>query len=223
MDAKYICQNWQALLQMLVYLTSRGYHSYCLITLPEAKKDRWVQIDKKLITRYQTSKSKFQRARQKLKKQANFYYLRWDSIAIILHTTGDKSYIEYLDQFAAIHSNPLYLKISDLITFTISISPQIKPNKKDEIKEKVSVRLYRDTYRGLKDVLADIASSKNKELMKNHFNRINGLPAYSSIITQKKQLAQFLVRQAQKHQTSLKKSELRINTKLKKYKVFCEE
>jgi hypothetical protein len=215
METRYLCENWQGLLQMIVYLTSRGYYYYCLTLLPINKKDKWPTIDQKLICRYQTSKSKFQRARAKLKKHANFYYLRWGNVAIILHTEGKIEGIEYADKFDDIRIRQMVLPISELITFTVSTLP----NK----GRKVCVRLSRETYRGFKAVLADVASTKNIAQMKSEFQKINGLPAYSSVIEQKRNLARYLVKKAQRHQIALKASALRVSTKLVRYKVFQTE
>ena len=217
MDTNYMCVSWQALLQMIVHLVGRGYYFYCLTHLPENKRARWNSIDRKLIDRYQTDKSKFQRARCKSKKIANFYYLRWENISILLHTTGELRNIEYIDHFSDIRRQSILLAISELISFSIGINAI---QSKGETKTKVFVRLSRESYRGVKNELVECAKSKNKYLMKLVYDRLNGLPAYSGIIDQKRNLAKFLSRQAKRHGSDFKSSQLRIHTRLKKHKVY---
>ena len=122
MDTNYMCVSWQALLQMIVHLVGRGYYFYCLTHLPEHKRARWSSIDRKLIARYQTDKSKFQRARCKSKKIANFFYLRCENISILLHTTGELGNIEYIDHFTDIRHRSIHLAISELISFSIGVN-----------------------------------------------------------------------------------------------------
>lgn len=217
MDTNYMCVSWQALLQMIVHLVGRGYYFYCITHLPEHKRARWSSIDRKLIARYQTDKSKFQRARCKSKKTANFFYLRWENISILLHTAGELGNIEYIDHFTDIRHQPIHLAISDLISFAIGVNAM---QTKGEIKNKVFVRLSRESYRGVKDELAECAKSTNKYIMKMAYDRLNGLPAYSGIINQKRNLAKFLSIQAKRHGSDLKASQLRIHTRLKKHKVY---
>ena len=145
MDTNYMCVSWQALLQMIVHLVGRGYYFYCLTHLPENKRARWNSIDRKLIDRYQTDKSKFQRARCKSKKIANFYYLRWENISILLHTTGELRNIEYIDHFSDIRRQSILLAISEFISFSIGINAI---QSKGETKNKVFVRLSREAVSG---------------------------------------------------------------------------
>ena len=86
MKLKYLCKDLKGFMQLVTYLVSRGYYYHCVIILPEKKRDKFESIDKKLIDKYAADKSKYQRSRQKIKKQANFYYLRLENLAILLHT-----------------------------------------------------------------------------------------------------------------------------------------
>ncbi len=210
MNTNYLCNNWQGFLQIIIYMMSRGYYNYCLTILPEKKKSKWLKIDKKLITKYEIGKSKFQRARQKAKGQANFYYLRWESCALLLHTSGNFN-INIDDKFLDVREKPLLIKISDNIKF------EVKETSEDK---KLSVWLNKDSYKGFKLVIADVCRTKKKPLIIKEYDKINGLPAWKGIIIQKHSIAEYAVKQAKKNNFKLLKKELRINTRRKLYKVF---
>ena len=205
----YLCNNWQGFLEMCVYLIGRGYKSYCHITYPQKKIDKWLEIDKKLIHKYDAEKSKFQRSRQKKKGIANFYFLRWYDQVVIFRTQGIVSdAIQYDDQFHNITEKALELRISEDIQIRV---PFTKP---------VTARLTKDSYRGFKAVLWDACTLKNKSAIIAEFDKVNGLPAWRGIIEQKRKLASFTVKQARRHNVKLKKSDLRILTKRKKYSPY---
>ena len=195
---------------MIIYMMSRGYYYYCLTELPIKKQDKWLKIDEKLINKYDVEKSKFQRARQKVKGHANFYYLRWDSCALLLHTSGNLN-INVDDKFYDVREKPLLIKISENIQLEIRESGEEK---------KLSVWLNKDSYKGFKLVLADVCRLKKKYLIIREYDKINGLPAWKGIIVQKHSIAEYTVKQAKKNNLKILKKELRINTRRKLYKVF---
>ena len=211
METRYLCSSWQGFIQMLVYLFGRDYYYYCLVNLPELKKHRWEKIDQKLIFKYQAAKSKWQRYKAKEQKRANFYYLRWNSVAIIMHTKGHiPEEINYDDLFQDIRKMQLEFYISELVGFVVYLDEQ----------EKVSVKLTKDTYAGHKTELTDAAATKNIIKMQQTFNMLNGYPAWKGIIQQKRKLSKYLVRQAQKHQITLYMKSLRLVDKRFPVKVF---
>lgn len=210
---KYKTDTYQGLLQMLVYLVARGYFYYCPVDLPEKKKDKWDKIDRKLIEKYQTEKSKWQRHRLKVKKVKNFFYLRWCGLAFILHTEGEApDGIIHDDTFHDIRKSPMTVKISILTTFVVRCA------KTGE----VSVKLHKDTLQGLRDQLAVVAKYKDPARLLKEFDKINGYPAYAGIIAQKKQLARHVKFVAMVNNMSVNMQEIRINTKRKIYKVWTE-
>jgi len=146
----YLINSWQALIQMSIYLFSRGYWFYCVTIFPERKKDKWEKIDHKLITRYRCEKSKFQRARRKKKGLMNFYYLRWEAISLIFHTLG-KPDVVLEDRFVDVRKKPLEIQVSDLISVVIY---------RDQKNGKFTCKLSKKTYRGFKHVLGNCPNSK---------------------------------------------------------------
>jgi len=214
---RYLCQNWQGMLQLLVYLLSRGYYFIHVGYFPVRKKNKWEKIDEKLILRYQTTKSKFQRCRQKRLGVANFFYFRWEGVAIIAHTDGATENVSMEDTFIDIRYSPINISISELVSFKVSlVTPGISTTSK------VEVALARETYKGLKEVLSVVASTKKTHLAIAEFSKINNFPAYSRVIKQKVLLAKYLIRQLRKNQIELSITELPIQTRLKRYKVFFD-
>ena len=212
---KYICQSWQGLIQMVVFLVSRGYHHYCLTVFPVVKKDKWMAIDAKLIARYQTDLSKWQRARRKKDGKANYYYLRWNEIAIILHTAGSSDIDTAGDMFCDIRQKAMVISVSALVSF--SIRPHIVNGKNH-----IEVKLTKETYTGIKNNLHEIAKTNNAWKVSAELKKLNGFPCYSQIIRQKRQLVEYAIKQAKRHQLVVDKRQIPILTRLKRYPVFFE-
>lgn len=213
--------SWQGLIQMIVYLAGRGYYHWHMIYLPESKQHKWASIDKKLITKYGMDISKYTRRDRKKRNIANFYYLRWEHIAILLHTDGEitgkvqtsiAKLNDTIDEFFDIRKTHMFLNIGDISTYEIY---------KDQ--DTIVVKLEKQFYRELKTGLMDVAETKNKSRMKHTFNKLNGMPSWSGVYAQKKALAKFLVKQARKNGVKLNLSDLRMVRKRFVYKVFKED
>lgn len=212
MDAKYLCESWQGLLQQLVYLISRGYTFYHITYLPRDKEEKWIKVDEKLIEKYKTNKSKWQRSRLKNKGVANYFYIRWDNIAIILHTKGDlETGIVRDDKFSDIHQKPLVFKISDLVAFSIQF-----------FNDKVNVKFDKETYEGMKEHFYDVAKTKNKFKIIKSFEKLNGVPPWAGIIAQKRNLVKFLVEQSKRHDVKITQKEFKLKDKRTPVKVWVE-
>jgi len=212
----YLCDSWQGLLQQLVYLVGRGYIYWHVTYFPMNKQKKWEQIDEKLIKKYGTDKSKWQRSRLKVKGMANFMYLRWKQIAVILHTNGDlPEDFSLNDPFSDIRYRHLTLKISELTSFDIQYIQ--KSGYQDYT---VTVRFSKEMYRGLKDELYEVSKIKDPNLMKKTFEKINGFPAWAGIVSQRRFLAKYLVKQARKNDVKLNESELKIKDRRVPVKVW---
>lgn len=211
---RYLCNSWQALVQQAVHYLSRcNYHYFHVIHLPEKKRDKWVKIDEKLINKYKCYRNKDQRYDNKKSGYANFVYLRWEHIAIILHSEGKiESDILYDDRFYDIRKNSMYLKVSDFTHLEIKT-----------FEGKITVSLTQDTYEKIRKMLQRVAKTKDKKKMIQMFNKLNGLPAYAGIISQKRSLAEYLCERARKHKVVLHLKELRFVDKRKVYKVWADE
>jgi hypothetical protein len=235
MSTKYLNYeviSWQGLIQQLVYLLGRGYYYWCLMYLSESKRDRWHKTDQKLINKYQMDISKHQRSYRKKKGISNFYYLRWEHIAVMLHTEGTLPE-NYDDKFFDIRNTKLTLRIGPFSAVTISYEKDTRKKKAkkkggkrvkgEKRKNVIVVRLEKECYRNLKAELREVAQTKNKAKMIRMFDRLNGFPSWSGIFCQKEQLAKYLVSEAKKHNVKLSLSDLRIVRKRFPVKVFKRE
>lgn len=125
--------SWQGLLQMVVYLVGRGYYFWHVIYLSESKRDRWHRTDAKLINKYGCDISKFTRRDRKKRKVANFYYLRWEHVAVLLHTEGEilsktlkeiEKNNDVVDEFEDIRLKAVNLRVSKHTAFDIYLEKQ---------------------------------------------------------------------------------------------------
>lgn len=213
---KYLCKDLNGFMQLITYLVSRGYYYHCVIILPEKKRDKFDSIDKKLIDKYDADKSKYQRSRQKIKKKANFYYLRLEKLAILLHTEGDLNEYSLDDNFKDIRkkNSKLTLPFSEFLKLDV-----ILVKEKDD-KIKTTVKMSPDMYNRVKDSLLDAILSKKIGIVYKEFNKLYGLPGYAELIKQEQSLLKFTLKQCSKHQLEVNKSKFRINTFKNTTKVF---
>lgn len=202
--------KWQAMLQQVVRLVSRGYVFFNITEYPLKKIDRWEQIDNKLKQKYgAVNLDRFRAYRRNKKGLAKITVIRWNHICVILHTEGIMPDIEDMDKFSDIRNESLILKISENVIFRISI-----------VNGHVDVRLDRECFMRIKIELQEICAQKNPPLIIRDFNRLNGLLPYHGINEQKFLLRDFTVKEARRHQKKLAKKDLRIYTRMKSYKAY---
>lgn len=211
--ANYLVTTWQGLIQQIVLYVGRGYHYAQLFEFPEKKRPIWPDIDKKLLAKFDSDKSRFQRARQKNKGLINFVYLRWEQLGIVLHTQGEPAPGVCLDgeRFLDVRKRPLRLQVGKETIFVI------------RFEKKVEVCLASDTYQGIKAVIFDLARSRSKLQIKNELKKLSGLPGYSGVNEQKKQLARFARKQLGKHQVKVEKKEFNLWLGKKMVTVFSDD
>lgn len=211
----YELASWQALLKMLAYLVSRGYYHWHVTYIPERKLHKVSDIDKRLIERYGTRKSKFQRARRKKRGEANFYYMRWHNVVVMLHTQGAINF-ELEDEFFDIRTKPIEFSISESVSFVLRF------HAKKGGSGNYTFYLAKSTYKGIKDDIKVNAQTQQIPKLYGTFIRFNNFPAYAGIVFQKRELLKYLISQADKHSLHYKKSNFvikdKINNKIKIWK-----
>lgn len=205
----HLVATWQALMQQLVFLAGQGYTYYYIAYLPLHKKEKFDSIDKKLIAKYQTNVSKYQRYRFKQKNQANFMYLRWEHIAVILHTNGDIPPIEGIDSFRDLRDGSMTIQLSKYLALSVVMQ-----------NGKTTVRFSRESYRTLKTHIATYAKHKQKNKIIETIQKLNGVPVYKGIFEQKKQLVEFAVSELEQYGVYTTSNEFRVTNKRKLYTVF---
>jgi hypothetical protein len=205
----YIVANWQALMQQLVFLAGQGYTFYHVVYLPIDKAHKFPSIDIKLIAKYQTNVSKYQRYRFKQKDRANFIYLRWEHIAVILHTNGDIPTIEGIDAFKNIKDTPMPIQLSKYLSLSVVWD-----------NGKTTVRLHKESYRTFKMMIEGYAKQQLKRKIIETIQKLNGIPAYRGIVEQKKQLVEFAIQKLEDNGVRSGIYEFRVTTRRKLYTVF---
>lgn len=203
MKVNYLCNSWQFMLQQLVYMIGRGYYYYHVGIIPTSKGDKANKIDSKIIQKYDIDLSKYQRARRKKKKLANFYYLRWQNIFVILHTDGqlevpndDYFYDIRLKQCEA---NRLKIRVSDLLEFNLALQ------HKDSDKRSVTVAFSNTTFKEFKAQLEEFVQYRQVKQVNEFFKNLRNLPAWQGVIKQEYKLLEEVYKMAKKYNLNTKK------------------
>lgn len=206
---KHVCTSWQGFLQQLITLIGHGYCFYCKTEYPIKKQDKWDAIDAKLITKYNANIGKDKRYRNQQKGIANYMYLRWGKLALLLRSVGE--YMETDDRFADIHEKALVLEVGD--TMKIKIVPEGS-------KGRVTAYMDKQVFRDIKAELMDHCQHRRPDILKARFSALNGLPAYSGITQQKAGLVSDVIREGKRHGLALQRKDFLIRTARKIVHVF---
>lgn len=202
--------TWQGFLQQIVDYVNKGYWYHCLTNYPEKKREKWRDIDRKLVYKYNGNYDKWTNYFRKRNGIANFAILRWQNKCVMLHTLGeiDVEDKENMDVFFDIRQKPLILPISDSITFKILLT------------HKTEVYFDRDCYRNLKAKYAEYAMKRMKNVLIESFNKLNSIPSYKGIVEQKRSLLRFIIKEARRYQMKISWKDFKFNTFRKVYKVL---
>jgi len=203
--------KWQAFLQQIVLLISKGYFFYHKTEYPVTKMHKWEIIDEKLIKKYDANRDRFRVYRRKKKGEASFKVLRWYDQCVILHNEGVRPATDDPDKFIDIMITPLNIRVSSLLSFNVSL-----------VKGHVQVILAEDTYDSIRDNLGMMCRDKlidNRTVVET-FARLNGIPPYKGVNLQKYRLKEFVFKEFRRHQRKISKSDLRIRTKRKLYRFY---
>lgn len=215
MSEKYSIGDWQAFVQQIQYLVSRGYVEYCLIKYPEHKTDKFLKIDRKLIQKYNCNLNKDKTYYNKKKGYCNFKFLRWGDTGIFLKTKGipnEKLVVD--DVFLNVKKEKINIIIGEQTVLNIGYDEE----------NKATVFLNKDSYRNVKAVCFQHIDSKNFRKAASTFNNLNGLPAWGGIVRQKIKLKGQIISKMKKNvsvdQTFEYDKKMKINTKRTPVKVF---
>lgn len=192
------------MLQQLVYLVGRGYYHYHVGYIKAGKEDKALKIDAKIIGKYNINLSKYQRARRKQKKLANFYYLRWQNVFIILYTDGNLD-VELDDSFYDIRvkqteANRLKIKVSEAVEFNLALQC-----KNGSEKRSVTVTFSNSTYKNFKAEIEELIQQKQIKKLENFFANLRGIPSWQGVIKQEYKLLEEVYKMAKKYGLNTKK------------------
>ncbi|MCP3033569.1 hypothetical protein LF817_19790 [Halobacillus sp. A1] len=204
-------------LQQIVWLVTRGYKYFHVTYYPESKKDKWIEIDKKLIGKYQTDMTRSQRYRNKQKKNGNFMFLRYENVAVLLLATDDfkkertkvKERIVIDDEFFDIEEKNLKFDCGKISSFKIH-----------KTNNTVTVSMANKMFKEVKANLIEVAATKNLSNTRYEFEKLNGLPSWHGINKQKFQLLDLVVDELKHHNVKVKKTTFFVKLSRKKVKVF---
>lgn len=213
MGLKYLCDSWQGFIQQIVTLVGHGYAHYCLTMYPEKKRQKWSEIDRKLITRYEADLGKDQRYRRQQKGLANCMFLRWDNCALLLRSPGECSHND-ADTFVDIAEKPLVIQVGE--TLRLKIVPVGS-------RGHCTVYIDKAVLRDLKAELMDHCRHRRRDVILKRFQALNGIPAYSGVTQQKAGLVTDVINVSKRHGLKLGRKDLFIKTGRKIYKVFENE
>jgi uncharacterized protein YktA (UPF0223 family) len=136
-------------------------------------------------------------------------YLRWNYIAVILHTSGDIREIESMDSFKSLRDQSMAIQLSKYLSLAIVWN-----------NGKTTVRLHKESYRTFKMMIEGYAKQQQKRKIIDTIQKLNGIPSYRGIVEQKELLVEYAIKQLEFHGTSANKNEFRILKRRKLYKVF---
>jgi hypothetical protein len=207
-QGKYLCSSWQGFIQQLAHNLTHGYSYYHYYKLDEKRRNKLYQIDTLMISRFETDKSKDKRYHHRKAGKANYFYLRYDLQIVIQRSEGEETDEKRLEQkFKDIRKEPIEISIGDEITLKLHFTAN----------EGFTVHFTKACYRNLK---IKFAEQRQTNQVKYWFNALNGIPAYSGIIEHKRRLLDYIIKTARKHGISLTRSDFRLTTRRKIYKVF---
>jgi len=209
---RYICRSWQGFVQQVVTYLSNAYWHYCIVRIPDEKIKRVTAIDAKLLSLYNCYMSKDQRYRRKQKGFANYHYIRWNNLALIVHTEGSiPDTIKGTDRFKGARVEHLIIPVSNNLSLKAVHSQQ-----------GWTVCMDRNTYRDIKYELYElIRSSSSQYEVIRRYRKLNGIPAWRGVIEQRKHLQRYVIAQLQKQKNiRMRNLDLLNNTKRRQYPVF---
>jgi hypothetical protein len=238
MNINYECRKWQGLVEMIVNLVGNGYVFYNITSIPKHKlnNDFLKRLDSKMISKYRIDlESKDTFYKRKKRGLANFRYLRWQNVVVVLRTFGDvvdenaqptkeltaKQIERYMvtdvDQFKDIRQTPLVLPISDATILNIQFLPTSKAKKttlakegKKNKSEAATVKLSKRDFQELKGELEELIIKRHVSGVYEIFKRLNNLPAWRGIIIQKSELRKFVLEKSKTHNCKVDQQKLQI-------------
>jgi hypothetical protein len=194
------------------------------------------RLDSKIISKYRIElESKDTFYKRKKRGLANFRYLRWQNVVIILRTFGDvvdentqptkelnekqieRYMVNDVDHFKDIRETPILLPISDWLHLNVQFLPTSKATKEKVVKngkqakiESVTVKLSKKQFQELKGEMEELIIKGHILSVAEKFKRLNNLPAWRGVIIQKSELKKFILETCRKHNRKINAEKLTI-------------
>lgn len=175
--------DWTEYVRQILNHAGHGYECYCPIEIPEKKRDRLDQIDRKILGKYPMCEwDKDRRYRAKKAGMANFVYIRWNLSGILMHTPGKLVEIEDPDRFFSLRERPYVFQVGSWVS--IKIGPARKGKK-------FTAYLTKQSYRSIKALLRENIEKRRFDEFRKYYERLEDLPAFSGIVAQVHELYRF--------------------------------
>jgi len=171
-------KDYRAFLQEIVRRFGHGYQLYSLTIYPLKKKDKWLQIDQKILSKYPIlGLSKYQRARRKRAGKLNAMMIRYNRYMLIQITLG-KDDINITQEETFVDINRQKLILSNLYG-----SLSFRVGKKNN---KITVWFAKDYWRDLKSHWAEKASKATPEAVREEWQKMDqACPSWAGVTHQK--------------------------------------
>lgn len=199
-------------------MTGKGYYFYLWIKPGGGKatsEERQLKIDERLMDKFHiTGMSKHNRYYNKKRGIANFLYIRYGSLCLVLKSVGNDGGLSESEEFQDIREFPIEVEISNNIQLKINLSKTGKS---------WTAYFARECYRSIKAELLECLEHRQMRDLEYKFGALNNIPAYSGINEQKKQMRNAIFLCAKKNGMVLNKDRFWICFKRKIYKVFSED
>lgn len=179
-----VTDDWKDFVKLLLNHAGHGYVEYSSFVIPDKKITKAEAIDRKILNKYpEAGHNKDQRYRNKRAGKANFAYLRWQNVGVILCTEGDVKERPDPDQFVRLDSAPLIFAVGSTVEIKIA---------KAKAGRKYTAFLSKQSFRTIKGILRDNIRHHRIEVAVKYWDRLRGLPAFSGILEQTRELARWI-------------------------------
>ncbi|PKN19274.1 MAG: hypothetical protein CVU71_07125 [Deltaproteobacteria bacterium HGW-Deltaproteobacteria-6] len=176
--------NWIEFTTLILNFSGHGYFEYSSFKIPEKKMKKAEQIDELIIKKYPEVKyNKDKRYRCKKAGLANFTYIRWNNVGVILRTAGNVQARHDADKFINLCEVPL--------TFTVGSMIEIKIAK-GKAGRKFTAFLSKQSFREIKAILRENIRHHRMDIAKMYWDHLGSLPAFGGILGQIMELFKWL-------------------------------
>lgn len=179
-----VTDSWKEFAKLVLNHAGHGYVEYCSFVIPDKKITKAESIDRKILSKYpEAGYNKDQRYRQKKAGQANFAYLRWHNIGVLMRTEGEVRERPDADKFVRLDAEPMIFAVGTVIEIKIA---------KAKAGKNYTAFLSKKSYREIKAVLRDNIRHHRPAVAEEYWNHLRGLPAFSGILEQTKELTKWI-------------------------------
>ena len=179
-----VTDDWKDFVKLVLNHAGHGYVEYSSFVIPDKKITKVESIDRKIQNKYpEAGHNKDQRYRSKRAGKANFAYLRWQHVGVVLCTEGEVKERPDADKFVRLAAEPLIFAVGTMIEIKIA---------KAKAGRNYTAFLSKQSYRTIKGILRDNIRHRRLEVAEKYWDRLRSLPAFSGILGQTTELTKWV-------------------------------